>query len=86
MAQELSDVRKQLIEMQEQTVMDSIKKSLADAGQKAETRFSEMKESFLETKQSILPMVAEKEYQYGAEAFEAFQSTDKASWMLLVAV
>ena len=28
-----------------------------------------------------MPMVAEKEYQYGADAFEAFQSTDKAKEM-----
>ena len=48
MAQELSDVRKQLIEMQEQTVMDTIKKSLSDAQQRAELRFNEMKESFME--------------------------------------
>lgn len=53
MAQELSDVRKQLVEMQEQTVMDSIKKSLSDAGQRAEVRFVEMKESLMETKQAL---------------------------------
>lgn len=37
-----------------------------------------------EVMQSILPMVAEKEYQYGAEAFEAFRSTDKAKEMAQV--
>lgn len=35
----------------------------------------------VEVVQSIMPMVAEKEYQYGADAFEAFQSTDKAKGM-----
>ena len=35
----------------------------------------------VEVVQSIMPMVAEKEFQYGAEAFEAFQSTDKAKEM-----
>ena len=59
MAQELSDVRKQLIEMQEQTVMDSIKKSLSDAQQRAELRFNEMKESFMETKQELHDKAAE---------------------------
>lgn len=59
MAQELSDVRKQLVEMQEQTVMDSIKKSLTDAGQRAEVRFNEMKESFMETKQALHDKAAE---------------------------
>lgn len=53
MAQELSDMRKQLAEMQEQTVMDAIKKSLSDSQQRAEKRFDEMKESFLETKQTL---------------------------------
>lgn len=32
MVQELSEVRKELEEMQEQAMMDSIKKSLSDAG------------------------------------------------------
>ena len=59
MAQELSDVRKQLVEMQEQTVMDSIKKSLSDAQQRAELRFNEMKESFMETKQELHDKAAE---------------------------
>ena len=36
----------------------------------------------VEVVQSIMPMVAEKEYQYGADAFEAFQSTDKAKEMV----
>lgn len=45
--------------MQEQTVMDSIKKSLTDAGQRAEVRFNEMKESFMETKQALHDKAAE---------------------------
>ena len=59
MAQELADVRKQLVEMQDQTVIDSIKKSLSDAQQRAETRFNEMKESFLETKQALRDKAAD---------------------------
>lgn len=59
MALELSDVRKQLVEMLEQTVIDSIKKSLSDAQQRAETRFNEMKESFLETKQALRDKAAD---------------------------
>lgn len=31
--------------------------------------------------QSTLPVVEEKEYQYGADAFETFQSTEKATEM-----
>jgi len=34
-----------------------------------------------EVVQTFMPMVAEKEYQYGAEAFEAFRRTDKAKEM-----
>ncbi len=35
----------------------------------------------MEVMQSIMPMVVEKEYQYCADAFEAFQSTDIAKEM-----
>ena len=34
-----------------------------------------------EVVQNFMPMVVEKEYQYCADAFEAFQSTDKAKEM-----
>lgn len=53
MTDELSEVRKQLQEMKEDTIVNNLKKSLTQAADRLEQRCNEIKEQIFELKQSI---------------------------------